>query len=478
MGVEVPSCGIYFQSGQNKNLRDEIQAFIKFHSISKSTTNTVQKNFRKFSHDSDGTLKKYSDFKVGEVTSFLRATYHYKELYTWRPEDLRAQEMEKSKLRWVVQEKFVNQVIAAMCDCLTFPLGNRYDHIDWVNEEISNNEDVNNVGDANDVDSEWVFTGNSIDDIKANKKLFKNVIPYQAYFLKIMMDPDLKSYIPNLYLVMMDWYNERNCLTIGSPGMYAVAARGPHMLVTTVGWACSDKIPISPTHEYQKLYNSMVFATLPKHNHVRFFPTHGNVMAVYRFAAYTSTVLNDRVVHLLRVLKICGNGSILNGHKSLHACHRGCSGKHPIKLPECMYKRYDKNEAYVRGGNYKKTKRDFDTANDEDPNQDFVLQGLPACMCCNPHHLQFASNKVHEINKSCQGTIVMPNVENGVVSGKKIINRCNCLSAMEYFGAQIRFIPKDENAGNGKCFHTTFLIDDYYKIEEEETVERVVLGKK
>ena len=32
------------------------------------------------------------------------------------------------------------------------------------------------------------------------------------------------------------------------------------------------------------------------------------------------------------------------------------------------------------------------------------------------------------------------------------------------------FIPKNENVGGGKCFHTTFLIDDYYKIEEEETV--------
>ena len=115
MGVEVPSCGIYFQSGQNKNLRDEIQAFIKFHSISKSTTNTVQKNFRKFSHDSDGTLKKYSDFKVGEITYFLRATYHYKELNVWRPEDLTAQEWVKLRLKWVVMEKYVNQVIAAMC---------------------------------------------------------------------------------------------------------------------------------------------------------------------------------------------------------------------------------------------------------------------------------------------------------------------------------------------------------------------------
>ena len=60
MGVEVPSCGIYFKSDQNKNLRDELKAFIKKHAMSKSNAKTVQKNFCKFSHHSDGSLKKYS----------------------------------------------------------------------------------------------------------------------------------------------------------------------------------------------------------------------------------------------------------------------------------------------------------------------------------------------------------------------------------------------------------------------------------
>ena len=115
MGVEVPSCGIYFQSGQNKNLRDELEAFIKKHAISMSNAKTEQQNFLKFSHNSEETLKKYSDFKVGEITYFLRATYHYKELNVWRPEDLRAQEWVKSRLKWVVMEKYVNHVIAAMC---------------------------------------------------------------------------------------------------------------------------------------------------------------------------------------------------------------------------------------------------------------------------------------------------------------------------------------------------------------------------
>ena len=83
---------------------------------------------------------------------------------------------------------------------------------------------------------------------------------------------------------------------------------------------------------------------------------------------------------------------------------------------------------------------------------------------------------MNEINKSCQGTIVIPNVENGVVNGRKVINRCKCLSQFECTMTEHRFIPKNENVGEGKCFHATFLIDDYYKTEEE-TVERVVLGR-
>ena len=121
MGVEVLSCGIYFKSDQNKNLRDELKAFIKKHAISKSNAEAVQKNFRKFSHHSDGSLKKYSDYKVSEITSFLRAIYHYNGLQVWRPEELRAQEFDRSEMKWVVKEKFVNRVITAICDCLTFP---------------------------------------------------------------------------------------------------------------------------------------------------------------------------------------------------------------------------------------------------------------------------------------------------------------------------------------------------------------------
>eukprot|EP00956_Cyclotella_meneghiniana_P031363 scaffold82143_cov23-Cyclotella_meneghiniana.AAC.1 len=74
-----------------------------------SNAKTEQQNFLKFSHNSEETLKKYSDFKVGEITYFLRATYHYEELNVWRPEDLTAQEWVKLRLKWVVMEKYVNQ---------------------------------------------------------------------------------------------------------------------------------------------------------------------------------------------------------------------------------------------------------------------------------------------------------------------------------------------------------------------------------
>lgn len=124
-----------------------------------------------------------------------------------------------------------------------------------------------------------------------------------------------------------------------------------------------------------------------------------------------------------------------------------------------MYKRYDKNAVNVRGGRggNKKAKRNDDHAlNDEDPNQDMVLQALPASTCCNPNHLQFASYNVNEINKSCQGIIVIPNVENGVANGRKVINRCKCLSEFEYTMMKNTFIPKNENVGEGKCFHATF----------------------
>eukprot|EP00956_Cyclotella_meneghiniana_P040346 scaffold193172_cov36-Cyclotella_meneghiniana.AAC.1 len=88
-----------------------------------------------------------------------------------------------------------------------------------------------------------------------------------------------------------------------------------------------------------------------------------------------------------------------------------------------MYKHYDENASHRKGGNYKKAKRNYNhTVDDEDPNQHMVLQALSASICCNPHHVQFGSYKANEINKSCQGTIVMPNVKNGVVDGRKVIN--------------------------------------------------------
>eukprot|EP00956_Cyclotella_meneghiniana_P019410 scaffold33223_cov38-Cyclotella_meneghiniana.AAC.6 len=125
-----------------------MKAFIKKHAIANSDSKTVQEQFRKFSRRPDGSLKKYSYYKM------------------WRPEDLREKKENRSKneIVRVVREVGVNKIITAMCDCLILRLSSRYDYIDWV------------------------FTGDSKHDVKKNGKMIKNDIPYQAYFFKIMTD--------------------------------------------------------------------------------------------------------------------------------------------------------------------------------------------------------------------------------------------------------------------------------------------------
>ena len=70
-------------------------------------------------------------------------------------------------------------------------------------------------------------------------------------------------------------------------------------------------------------------------------------IAAFRFSAYVSTVLNDCVDKFIEVLKINGNGSILKGYRLMHACHLGCMAQHPIKLPECMYKGFEKKRMNI-----------------------------------------------------------------------------------------------------------------------------------
>lgn len=126
--------------------------------------------------------------------------------------------------------------------------------------------------------------------------MFKEVSPTQVYFIQIMKDPvDLTSCIPILYLVAMHWFNERNCVSIGSPGINALAARGPHLLVTGNMWAHADTIDNPPLEEYQKFTNGRLYATFPKYQKLRFYKPTVSEMAAFRFSAYVSTVLNDRV---------------------------------------------------------------------------------------------------------------------------------------------------------------------------------------
>ena len=67
-------------------------------------------------------------------------------------------------------------------------------------------------------------------------------------------------------------------------------------------------------------------------------------------------------------------------HCILHACHRGCLGQHPIKLPQCsMYKRYDEMQVMGKVLIIKGPEETITDDDEEDPNQHVVLQSSSSC---------------------------------------------------------------------------------------------------
>lgn len=63
-----------------------------------------------------------------------------------------------NKEAWVVKEKDVNKVITVMCDCMIFPLGNRYDYMDWMNKKVNGTTDEVNDSDDASIEDDSTLT--------------------------------------------------------------------------------------------------------------------------------------------------------------------------------------------------------------------------------------------------------------------------------------------------------------------------------